>query len=221
MYDLNALPAISTVEQLERLGVPAPATRDKVLPALEPLHEQFLAVSPLVMIGTTDAEGGCDVSPKGDPEQVAHVIDPHTLVIPERPGNKRMDGFHNLLQDPHVGLLFLVPGRGDTLRVNGTARLVTDAPFFDDLVVRGHRPRVALAVRIDEVFYHCPKAFLRSRAWQPDSWHPDALPSYADAAKALWRKGDPPAEVDEHYALEAYEKSLYAAEPPLAPPPTQ
>ncbi len=168
------------------------------------------------MIATTDAAGGCDVSPKGDPERVAHVLDPHTLVIPERPGNKRMDGFHNLLQDPHVGLLFLVPGRGDTLRINGTARLVTEAPFFDDLVVRGHRPRMVLAVRIEEVFHHCPKAFMRSRTWQPETWHPDALPSYAEAAKVLWRRGDPAEEVDRHYDPAVYERELYAAEPAVA-----
>ena len=220
MYDLEALPAITSVEELERLGVPAPATRDKVLPVLEPLHEEFLAVSPLVMIATTDAEGGCDVSPKGDPERVAHVLDPHTLVIPERPGNRRMDGFHNLLQNPHIGLLFLVPGRGDTLRVNGTARLVTDAPFFDELVVRGHRPRAALAVRIEEVFYHCPKAFMRSRAWQPDTWRPDAVPTYAAAAKALWRKDDPAGDVDAHYDLAVYEKELYADDSSAAETPT-
>lgn len=207
--DLDALPRITRPEQLDALGAPTPAVREKVLDALEPVHEEFLAVAPLVLIGTSGAVGHLDVSPKGDPERVAHVLDPRTLVIPERPGNKRMDGFRNLLGDPRIALLFVVPGRGDTLRVNGTARLVTDGPFFDDLVVRGHRPAVATVVEVAEVFYHCPKAFLRSRAWRPETWRPDALPSYADVAKLLWRAGDDPDEVDAHYAPEAYEAGLY------------
>lgn len=214
--DLDALPIITTPEQLATLGEPEPAVRDKVLTRLLPLHEQFLAVAPLVVIATSDAQGRLDVSPKGDPERVAHVLDPQTVVIPERPGNKRMDGFHNLLQDPHVGLLFCIPGRGDTLRVNGTARIVTDGPFFDDLVVQGHRPLAATVVAVEEVFYHCPKAFLRSRTWRPESWRPDAVPSYAEAAKQLWRAGDDPAEVDAHYAPEAYDAALYRPEPPRA-----
>ncbi|GGF52717.1 phosphohydrolase [Marmoricola endophyticus] len=209
--DLDALPTLTSPDELAAFGVPQPRVRDKVLPSLLPVHEQFLAVAPLVLIGTSDAEGRLDVSPKGDPDRVAHVLDQHTLVIPERPGNRRMDGFHNLLLDPHIGLLFVVPGRGDTLRVNGTARLVTDGPFFDDLVVGGHRPAVATVVEIEEVFYHCPKAFMRSRAWSPETWRPDAVPSYADIAKLLWRAGDDPAEVDAHYAPAAYESELYRA----------
>lgn len=208
------LPGIATVADLERYGVPAPAARDKVLTSLGPLHRAFLAHAPLAFVATADAEGRCDVSPKGDPDGLALVLDDHTLVVPERPGNKRMDGFHNLLANPQLGLIFVVPGRADTLRVNGHARLVTDGPFFDDLVVRGHRPVLALLVHVEEVFYHCPKAFLRSRAWQPDTWRPDALPSYADAAKQLWRKGDPDEEVDRHYAPAAYEAELYRPQTP-------
>ena len=98
------------------------------------------------------------------------VLDDTTIAIPERPGNRRADGFHNILTNPHVGLIYLVPGRGDTLRINGRARLVRDAPFFDDMVVKGHRPVLALVVEIEQVFYHCSKAFLRSKLWDPASW---------------------------------------------------
>ena len=97
-----------------------------------------------------------------------HVIDERTIALAERPGNRRADGYRNVLQNPGVGLVFLIPGRGDTLRINGRARLVSDAPFFDEMVVKGHRPVLALVVEVDEVFHHCQKAFLRSGLWDPD-----------------------------------------------------
>ncbi len=206
----DGLPVIESVSELESYGVPLPAVRDKVLDRLAPVHVRFLAASPVVFIATATPDGRCDVSPKGDPVGIATVLDETTLVIPERPGNRRMDGFHNLVANPYIGLLFVIPGRGDTLRVNGEARVVTDGPFFADLEVRGHRPELATLVDIEEVFFHCPKAFMRSRAWQPDTWRPDALESYADIAKQLWRAGEDPAEVDRAYAPEVYEQALYA-----------
>ena len=98
-----------------------------------------------------------------------------TIAIAERPGNRRADGYQNVLANPHVGLLFLIPGRGDTLRINGRARLVADAPFFDEMIVKGHRPILALVVEIEEIFHHCAKAFLRSQLWQPETWE-DPVP---------------------------------------------
>ena len=116
------------------------------------------------MLATASADGDCDASPKGDPAgELVHVIDERTIALAERPGNRRADGYRNMLENPHVGLLFLIPGRGDTLRINGRARLVSDAPFFDEMVVKGHRPVLAMVVEIDELFHHCAKAFLRSR----------------------------------------------------------
>ena len=111
------------------------------------------------------------------------MLDPGTVVIAERPGNKRADGYLNILANPHVGIISLIPGRNDMLRINGRARLVRDAPFFDDLAVRGTRPVLALVVEIDQVFSHCPKAFMRSGLWEPESWKPDALPSTANSAR--------------------------------------
>ena len=107
--------------------------------------------------------------------------------MPERPGNRRADGWVNVLSNPHVGLIFLVPGRTDTLRVNGRARLVSDAPFFDDMVVKGHRPLLALVVEIEQVFHHCAKAFLRSQLWDPESWGGHDLPTRAVIARTLER----------------------------------
>lgn len=162
---------ITTVEQLvELVGEPSPRAVAKTRPALHALDREWLAASPFCLVATAAADGTCDVSPKGDPAGFTYVIDDRTLAVAERPGNRRMDGFHNLLSNPHVGLLFVIPGRGDTLRINGRARLVSDAPFFDQLVVQGHRPVLAMVVDIDEVFHHCSKAFLRSRLWRPDTW---------------------------------------------------
>lgn len=205
------LPTVTTAAELESFGVPEPAVRDKVRDRLHPRDREWLAVSSLVFVGTSSADGRVDVSPKGDPDHVAHVLDDRTLVLPERPGNRRYDGYHNLLSNPHVGLNFLIPGRPDTLRINGEGQLVTDGPFFDDLVVKGHRPALALVVHVEEVFYHCPKAFLRGNVWRPERWQPEKMCSYATLAKDLWRAGDDPAEVDAHYRPEVYEAGLYPA----------
>ena len=142
--------------------------RDKERTALTDLDVAWLASSPFCVVATSAADGDCDASPKGDPAgQLVHVIDERTIALAERPGNRRADGYRNILENPHVGLLFLIPGRGDTLRINGRARLVSDAPFFDEMVVKGHRPVLAMVVEIDELFHHCAKAFLRSRALGP------------------------------------------------------
>lgn len=212
-FDWDALPGVTTAEQLHTYGIPEPATRDKVRHRLAPIDREFLAAAPLVFVGTATPDGRCDVSPKGDPAGFVQILDEHTLAIPERAGNKRMDGFHNILANPHVGLTFVIPGRGDTLRVNGSARIVTDGPFFDDMIVKGHRPALALLVGVQEVFYHCPKAFMRSGAWRPESWQPDRVRSYADIAKILWRAGDPAEEVDRYYGA-GYAAGLYPANLP-------
>jgi uncharacterized protein len=203
---------ITTVAELEAVvGTPTKAAAEKVRHVLDPIDRLWLEHSPLCLIGTGDAEGNLDVSPKGDPAgQLAHVIDDHTLAIAERPGNRRVDGYRNVLANPRVGLVFLVPGRGDTLRINGRARLLRDAPYFDDLVVKGHRPILALEVAIDEVFYHCAKAFMRSKLWQPETWDHEKIPSTARIAHALTRKDTPLAELEEYYGR-AYADKLYRA----------
>jgi len=200
---------ITTVRQLEAFGVPAPMARDKVLDTLEDVHRVWIAATRLVFVATSSADGRCDVSPKGDPPGFVRVLGPSRIAIPERPGNRRMDGFHNILENPHVGLILVIPGRGDTLRINGRARLVTDLPDFDDLVVKGHRPSLAVLVDIEEVFFHCPKAVRRSRTWNPESWRPASAPRPADIALALWRKGQPQHEVRRLYA-ELDHENLYA-----------
>jgi PPOX class probable FMN-dependent enzyme len=159
-------------------------------------------------VATSGADGSCDVSPKGDPPGFTLVLDDTTIAIPERPGNRRADGFRNILANPHVGLIYLVPGRGDTLRINGTARLVSDAPFFDQMRVKGHRPLLALVVEIKQVFYHCSKAFLRSDLWQPATWNPTAVPSRARLAQRLEQPDVALEDLDRYYGP-AYATRLY------------
>src|SRR5215470_10718144 len=163
----------SAGELRDLLGVPAGRAVTKERTRLHAVDREWLAVSPFCVLATSDADGNCDASPKGDPAgQLIHVLDPRTIVIAERPGNKRADGYENILSNPHIGLIALIPGRNDTLRINGRARLVRDAPWFDDLAVRGQRPVLAIVVEIDQVFSHCPKAFMRSEIWEPSTWKP-------------------------------------------------
>ncbi len=133
------------------------------------------------------------------------------IAIAERPGNRRADGYRNILEDPHVGLISLIPGRGDTLRINGRARLVSDAPFFDDMVVKGHRPLLAVVIEIDEIFHHCSKAFLRSQLWEPETWDPEGrVPRRAVIAQLCERPEDPIEELDAYYEVTNYSRGLYA-----------
>jgi len=182
----------------------------KVRPALHPLQIEWLKASPFCVIATSDTAGNCDASPKGDPAgQLIHVLDERTIVIAERPGNKRADGYLNILANPHVGIISLIPGRNDTLRINGRARLVRDAPFFDDLAVRGQRPVLAMVVEIDQVFSHCPKAFMRSELWDPSTWQPGALPTTAALCKAVQEAVETLDELEAHYSREHYSTLLY------------
>jgi PPOX class probable FMN-dependent enzyme len=198
----------SEAELRDVLGVPMQRVLDKDSDVFLPEHRAWLAASPFCLVATSDASGACDVSPKGDPAGFGHVVDDRTLAIPERPGNKRADGFANILQNPHVGLIFFVPGRGDTLRVNGRATLLADAPYADQMVVKGHRPAVILEVAVEQIFFHCSKAFLRSNLWKPETWHPDAVPSRAQIAKALERPDDPIEEIEAYYGPQ-YADRLY------------
>ena len=192
--------AVRSVEELESIvGTPTSNAAGKVRRELADIDREWLAASSLVFIATSDAEGNLDVSPKGDPAGFAKVLDATTIAIPDRRGNRRVDGFHNLLADPHIGLVFLVPGRGDTLRINGRGTIVRDAGFFDEMVVKGNRPSLALLVEVDEVFFHCSKAFLRSKAWDPSAWAPDAVPRRAVIAHEIERPDDPLEVLDEYY----------------------
>ena len=193
------------------LGEPSERAATKSRPALLDVDRDWLAASPFCVMATADAEGRCDASPKGDPAgQLVHVIDDRTIALAERPGNRRADGYKNILANPHVGLNFLIPGRGDTLRVNGRARLVSEAPFFDEMVVKGHRPLLAIVVDIEDLFFHCAKAFLRSQLWDPHSWEPEArVPRRAVIASEVEPSGMSVEQLDDYYRPENYAEGLY------------
>jgi PPOX class probable FMN-dependent enzyme len=200
---------ITTEDQLrEIVGYPSEYVANKVGRRLAQIHRNWLAHSRLAFVATTDAAGRVDVSPKGDPAGFVHVLDDTTIAIPERPGNKRVDGYLNVLAQPCVGTIFLVPGRGDTLRVNGDARIVAEADYFDGMAVNGKRPILALEIEIREVFFHCAKSFLRSDAWQPETWRPDAVPSTAEIAQQI-RKDADFKQLQAYYSEENYRKLLY------------
>ena len=203
---------LTTFEALvDLLGEPGERARDKGRPALLDVDRDWLAASPFCVMATADADGTCDASPKGDPAgSLVHVLDEHTIALAERPGNRRADGYRNILVNPHVGLNFFIPGRGDTLRINGRARLVSDALFFDEMLVKGHRPILAVVVDIEDLFFHCAKAFLRSGLWRPETWDPDGVvPRRAVIAHQVEASQMTIDELDSYYARENYSRGLY------------
>ena len=171
---------VTSMETLRAIvgGEPSELARRKELSALDVHARAFIARSPFLLLGTSSAEGRCDVSPKGDAPGFVRVIDDHRLVIPDRPGNKRLDGMRNILANPHVGLIFLVPGNDFTLRVNGRAAITRDPALLQTLEAQGKVPLLAIGVDVEEVFLHCARSFRRGRLWDQPSWPgPDALPS--------------------------------------------
>ncbi|MGV0811492.1 pyridoxamine 5'-phosphate oxidase family protein [Mycolicibacterium boenickei] len=198
----------STDELRAIVGQPTAAVAKKVTDRLSEAQQGWLKQSPLGFVATTDAHGRVDVSPKGDPAGFVQIIDDTTIAIPERPGNRRVDGFLNVLQRPNVGTVFVIPGRGDTLRINGIGRILSDADYFEDMVVGGKRPILALEIAVEEVFFHCPKAFLRSETWKPETWNPTAVPSVAQMARAF-KPDQSQEELDAYYSEDNLRKMLY------------
>jgi PPOX class probable FMN-dependent enzyme len=150
----------------------------KELKRLDGHCRSFIARSPFVLIGSSDGGGNADVTPKGDKPGFAAVLDENTIAIPDRPGNNRLDTLENIIANPSVGLLFLIPGMNETLRVNGDARITTDAALRERLAVEGKPPLSVVVVTVKAAYMHCAKAFMRSELWKPESW-PDraALPT--------------------------------------------
>ena len=168
------------LELREIVGVPAARSVLKERSALDRHCRAFIARSPFLLIATAGADGRCDISPKGDVPGFVLVLDDRRLVIPDRPGNKRLDGMMNLLANPHVGLIFLVPGREETLRVNGRAWITRDPDLLRRSAVQGKTPLLAVGVEVEQCFLHGAKAFRRSQLWAHEQWPgSDALPSLA------------------------------------------
>ena len=152
------------------MGEPPPPVLAKVIDRLDDVCRDFIAQSPFIIIASANAAGQVDVSPKGDPPGFVHVLDDKHLAIPDRPGNRRADTFGNVLENPQIGLLFIIPGKVETLRVRGEARIVRDLPLRTALTVQGKIPEFALVIYVEQVFIHCPKCMVRSKLWQPEAW---------------------------------------------------
>ena len=182
---------IETLEQLrERMGEFSPATAAKVESKLDDFAREFIARSPFLILSTADARGRQDASPKGDGEGFVAVADEATLLIPDRKGNKLLMGLENILENPHVGLIFLVPSCEETLRVNGRAEITADPEVLSQLAARGQDALLAIRVTVDEVFFHCAKAFRRSALWKPETWKPHKVSFGEMFAAKIARKGD-------------------------------
>ena len=215
----TAQPAVvrTAAELREILGYPTERAVQKQLSALDKHCQAFIARSPFLVLSTSNARGGCDASPKGDRPGFVLVLDEQTLVIPDRPGNRRADSLLNILDNPQVGLLFLIPGMGETLRVNGSASIVQDRSLLEQLAVDGKEPQLAIVVKVQECFLHCAKALIRSQLWKPERFMPRCeMPSLAQMIQDQLR---PPGRSDQEHARiieehargteEAYRNSLY------------
>ncbi|GAA1389827.1 hypothetical protein GCM10009639_17930 [Kitasatospora putterlickiae] len=164
---------------------PGEGARRKQVDRIHDVARKLIACSSLVFVASADAAGRCDVSPRGGPAGLVSVLDEFTLAIPDATGNKRLDTLHNIVETGRVGLIFVVPGRDTTLRVNGRACVSTDPRLLEQLTAVGKPPRSAIVVAVEEVYGHCPKAFLRGSAWKPENWlAPDAQPSSAEVTLA-------------------------------------
>jgi len=175
---------VTTEAQLrDVLGNPSQRVIDKQVATLDDHSRKFLSVSPFVLLASCDAAGNMDVSPKGDPAGFVHVLDDKTLAIPDRLGNRRADTIRNVLQNPNVGMIFLVPGKEETLRINGTAIIVRDRWLREQMAIDGKLPDQALVITVKEVFFHCAKCVIRSKLWQSERW-PD-LSGQSSLAQAM------------------------------------
>ncbi|MEC9342876.1 MAG: pyridoxamine 5'-phosphate oxidase family protein [Pseudomonadota bacterium] len=176
---------VATIEELrEGYGAPHDLALRKELRALDLHARNFIANSPFVLIGSSDGKGHADVTPKGDRPGFVAMLDDRTLAIPDRPGNNRLDTLENVVANPEVGLLFLIPGMNETLRINGTARVTFDEALRAQLAVEGRIPLAVMVVGINAVYMHCAKAFLRSGLWNPEGWQPrDAMPTLGEILK--------------------------------------
>ena len=173
----------------ELIGAPTPLVQSKVSDRLNPLTRRFIELSPFLCLGTTDAEGRCDVSPRGDPVGFVRILDDATLLVPERPGNRIADSLRNILRCPRVALLFFVPGVGDTFRVNGRATLTTDEALLAPCAVEGKVPKLGILVDVEEAYTQCPKAFIRSHLWDPSRFVDRALLPTGGQIHACLRNG--------------------------------
>ncbi|MED1864435.1 pyridoxamine 5'-phosphate oxidase family protein [Fictibacillus nanhaiensis] len=201
---------VSQEELRQMLGTPSLRGQNKVIPRMDEHCKDFISHSPFVIIATSDHEGNCDSSPRGDAPGFVYVLDDYHLVIPDRPGNKRVDSMFNILSNPKVGLLFIIPGMNETLRINGEAAIIKDEEILENMAVSGKIPSLGIFVKVEQCYMHCGKAFKRSGLWEPESWaKKESLPN---AAKILAAHVNLPEMTEERIAsdlIEGYTNKLY------------
>jgi len=175
---------ITSFEQLrEVISLPNELAVRKQISVIDEHCRAFIARSPFLFLATSNAAGDCDVSPKGDAPGFVQVLDETTIVIPDRPGNNRLDSLQNILDNPHAGVIFIIPGADWTLRVNGRATIIRDAEILERCAVNGKRPALGIAIDVEEAFLHCPKCMLRSNFWDSDGWTAKDELSFAEIAR--------------------------------------
>jgi PPOX class probable FMN-dependent enzyme len=197
--------AITGADALRSLmGEPSELVQSKVSDRLNNVTRQLVERSPFLCLATSAADGTCDVSPRGDPAGFVRILDERTLLLPDRPGNRLADSLRNVLENPHVALLFVIPGVTDTFRVNGRAEIVTDPELLEPCAVDDKVPKLALRIEIEQAFTHCSKAFLRAGLWDPERFvDRDELPSPGELMRSVNPEVEPEtydAERAERYA---------------------
>ncbi len=201
---------IETHDQLRDLYGPVyESAVKKELPRLEAHSRNFIARSPFLLIGSQDGNGRGDVTPKGDKPGFVQVLDDQTIAIPDRPGNKRLDTFENIIRNPGVGLIFFIPGMDETLRIDGEARLTDDEELRRRCAAEGRPALAVLVVKIRSHYMHCAKAFMRSQLWKPETWRPRSeMPTLGQIVRDQQDLAITSESIDEGLA-EAYRKSLW------------
>ena len=203
----------SKTQLRELLGDVPPTQATKAIDFIDEHCATWIQRTPFVVLSSVRASGEIDVSPKGDPAGFVKVIDQHTLAVPDRPGNRRVDTMHNVLTNPQLGLMFVIPGRGEVLRVSGIGCLTKDVTLLNEMAVNGRVPKLAIVVKVTSAMFHCGKAMIRSHMWRSENWPElSGLPSYAEA---LLDHADPTYTLEELEARIAYNetKRLYDDEP--------
>ena len=194
-------PVTSAKEIKSILGPDFPSQTAKIIDHIDVHCRAWIERSPFITISSCNAAGDMDVSPKGDPAGFVKVLDEKTLAIPDRIGNHRGDTFMNVLENPNVGLMFVVPKRREVVRVSGAAQVVMDEDLRAMMEVAGHQPDLVLLVHVKEAFFHCGKSMIRSRMWNPDMWGSiEGLPSYAQALKDHGEMPDPIEDLEKRMA---------------------
>ena len=201
---------VATREELRsRYKAVSDLAQRKELRAFDSHARTFIARSPFVLIGSSDGAGNSDVTPRGDRPGFVAILDDVTLAIPDRPGNNRLDTLENIVANPSVGLLFLIPGMDETLRVNGQARVTFDEPLRERLAVEGRAPQSVVIVKATAIYMHCAKAFMRSELWKPDSWRPrEDMPTLGRILKDQLALADSVEQSDQRLA-EAYKATMW------------